>query len=122
MRSAAFVLVQADTVGPVACVQGGRAAQRVWLTATSLGLAAQPMMGMLCLLPYIQEPPTESGVTSSARLLISRAHKLLESRLPLSSDRQPILLLRVGRAPEPSATSLRREVRTTEPARQGSDQ
>jgi hypothetical protein len=120
MRSAAFVLVQADTVGPMACVQGGRAAQRTWIAATSIGFSAQPMMGMLCLLPYLGD--RDFTLPASTRILITKAFELLQANLPLSNDRQPILMLRVGRAPAPSAVSLRREVRIKESPRQGKDQ
>jgi hypothetical protein len=119
MRSAAFAYVEADRVGPIGCVEGGRLAQRLWLTATEQGVAVQPMAGMLCLLPYVREPEV-SGISPAARALIAKAHVWFREVLPL--DGQPILLVRLGLGPLPTAVSLRRVVRAKGSALPGLDQ
>ena len=83
--------------------------QRLWLTATSLGLSVQPMAGMLCLLPYLGADRTE--IPPSSREVISQADTIFRRVLPLSADRTPVMLFRVGSGPAPTAISLRRAVR-----------
>jgi hypothetical protein len=121
MKSAAFAFVQMDSTRPEACVAGGQLAERTWLTATSLGLGVQPMAGMLCLLPYLRSAGS-SGISAGAREVIARADSLFRQALPLGSERLPILLLRMGAAPPPTATSLRRELRESAGVRRGIDQ
>jgi nitroreductase len=87
-------------------IEGGRRLQRIWLTATRLGLAFQPMAGMLYLLAY-----REAGVGSwsgSQRALLARAERLFGQVLPLEQGAASILLFRFGQGGPPSATSLRR--------------
>ena len=52
-RSSAFGFLQMTSRSREAFVEGGRRMQRIWLTATSLGLSFQPMAGTLYLLQYL---------------------------------------------------------------------
>jgi hypothetical protein len=106
LRSAAFAFLQVPAGSATALVTGGRQMQRLWLTATSLGCSVQPMAGMLCLLPYLGADRTE--IPAASREVISEADTLFKRALPLSPERTPIMLFRVGRGPAPTATSLRR--------------
>ena len=113
MRSPVFGFLQMAKDTPLDFVEGGRRMQRVWLTATSLGLSLQPMAGMLCLLPYLRSSDT-SIVPKGPRALIEKAERLFETVLPLGAGQAPILLFRLGYGPSPSARSLRQAV---EPSR-----
>ncbi|MEO7192533.1 MAG: hypothetical protein ABI051_15880 [Vicinamibacterales bacterium] len=106
LKSAALGFLQVEGRGGGAYIGGGRAMQRVWLTATALGLAFQPMAGMLYLLNYLDAP--HPSVTPPQRATMSDAQRLYANVLPLAADRANIMLFRVGHAPPPSALSLRR--------------
>jgi nitroreductase len=115
MRSAAFGFLQMADLSPQAFVEGGRQFERLWLTATSLGISLQPMAGMLYLLVYLlSDQLSDQGVrlTRSHRSLVVRAEGLFKRVLPLDDRKAPIMLFRVGYGPPPSATSLRRRLET----------
>ena len=107
MRSGAFGFLQVDGLSPETFFSGGRTLQRIWLKATALGLGFQPMAGMLYLLWY----PRSGGAspfTPGQERLLAKAEALLARVLPLREGRAAIMLFRIGRAPAPSATALRR--------------
>jgi hypothetical protein len=107
LQSAAFGFLTMAEPSAKAYVEGGRRLQRIWLTATALGLSFQPMAGLLYLLGYRDAP----GQLALRHLnLLRRAEELLKEVLPLGSGGAPIMLFRVGHAPAPSATSRRRSV------------
>jgi hypothetical protein len=117
IRSAAFVFLQVSGVSGAsslsglsgeAWVRGGRLIQRFWLTATSLGLSVQPMAGMLCLLPYARVDVPD--VPPAGREVVSQAEKLFSRALPLSTDRTPLMLFRLGYGAAPTTTALRRVI------------
>ena len=81
--------------------------QRIWLTATSLGLSVQPMAGTLYLLQYLG-PDAKNFLGPSQRALLEKARSLFSQALPLDERQSPILLFRLGYGAPPSATSLRR--------------
>jgi hypothetical protein len=108
MRSPAFGFLQMNQDSPDEFFEGGRRMERVWLTATSLGLSFQPMAGMLYLLPYLRSDE-KSLVTGNQRSLLEKADRLFRQVLPLGDQKAPILLFRLGYGPPPSATSLRRK-------------
>jgi len=108
MRSAAFVFLQVSGVSGESWVRGGRLMQRLWLTATSLGLSAQPMAGMLCLLPYMRAGGGD--VPARSREVIALADGLFRKALPLSAGQAPVMLFRVGYGAAPTTTALRRVI------------
>jgi hypothetical protein len=109
LHSPAFGFLQMPSTSPGAFVEGGRALQRVWLAATSLGLSVQPMVGMLYLLCYLR-PDAGVDLDPSHRRLLERAARLFAPVLPLHDQNAAIMLFRLGFGPAPSATSLRREI------------
>jgi nitroreductase len=111
MRSAAFGFLQMANVSPEAFVEGGRGLERIWLTATSLGLSLQPMAGMLYLVASLRSNEG-APLTRSGRSLVERAEGLFKRVLPLDDRKAAIMLFRVGYGPPPSATSLRRRLET----------
>lgn len=50
----AIGIITANDTSSYSYVQAGRAFERIWLTATSLGLSVQPLMGMLFLMRKIE--------------------------------------------------------------------
>jgi len=108
MRSAAFGFLQMTSATREAYVEGGRRLERLWLTATSLGLSLQPMAGTMCLLPYLDQPGV--SLSSGQRSTLSRAKRVYEELLHIRPDSAAILLFRLGHGKAPSARSLRRRV------------
>jgi nitroreductase len=106
MRSAAFGFLQMTGDSREAFVEGGRRLQRVWLTATSLGVSFQPMAGTLYLLQHLDEPSSLPSEDVRRRLI--EARRVFEETLPMREGSAPILLFRLGYGPRPSARSLRR--------------
>jgi hypothetical protein len=112
MRSGAFGFLQMSDSSREAFIDGGRRLQRLWLTATSLGLSFQPMAGMLYLLPYLRADEGHA-FGGAERSLLLRAEGLLKQALPLDSGKAAIMLFRIGYGPSPTATSLRRPIEST---------
>jgi hypothetical protein len=115
MRSPAFGFLQMRDTSLESYVRGGQLIQRIWLTATSLGLSFQPMAGMLYLLAYLDRSQQPSAMTDAHRAILTRADRLFRQVLPLDDSRAPIMLFRVGYGPAPSATSLRRSIEHAAP-------
>lgn len=107
LSSGAFGFLRMDDHAPSDFVEGGRRLQRVWLTATSLGVAFQPMAGMLYLVERSRRVDGGGGGQSHGAL-IERAQAMFEQVLGAARETAPIMLFRIGRAAAPSATSLRR--------------
>ena len=86
-------------------VQIGRATQRVWLTATKLGLSLQPMTGILFFMQRILSDVTEpfSGEqVERIKAAFGRICKIFGAE----GDTIP-MMFRVGRAEAPTAQSLK---------------
>jgi hypothetical protein len=109
LRSGGFGFLRMAGDSEADLVEGGRRLQRIWLTATCLGLGFQPMAGMLYLLNYLRAE--QSRATRSQAALLLRADGLFRQALALDEGFLPIMLFRIGRAPQPTATALRRGVR-----------
>lgn len=112
LRSAALGFLQMSGDEPEAYVEGGRRLERVWLRATSLGLSFQPMAGMLYLLNYNKTTSGLAQLTDRQQATIARADALFRRVLPFGDRHAAIMLFRVGHARPPTATSLRREVKS----------
>jgi hypothetical protein len=108
MRSPVFGFLQMTGASREAYVEGGRRLERLWLTATSLGVSLQPMAGTMCLLPYVDQEPDRLSAVQRATL--TRARRVYEDLLQLTAGRAPILLFRLGYGKTPSAQALRRQV------------
>lgn len=107
--ASALGLVQMNGTKPVDYVRGGRALQRVWLTAASLGLSFQPMTGITYLMQrlYLFDG---SGFSPEHRRLIEEAETRLKEVFPIRRDRAIIMMFRCGYGPAPAAVSLRKPV------------
>ena len=86
-------------------VAGGRAVQRFWLTAVSLGLGFQPELTPLIFTRYVREDIAftgHAGSQSRAQKLVGQLDAVLGERLT-----QTVFMGRLGHAPLPAARSLR---------------
>ena len=87
-------------------VSAGRAMQRAWLTATSLGLQLQPEMTPLIFAMYVRAGrrfSSEDALWDRARELAQRFEQLAGSDMTGA-----VFMGRVGEGPAPRARSLRR--------------
>jgi hypothetical protein len=87
-------------------VNGGRVLQRIWLTATSLGVALHPMTGITFLLYRLYNG--SSGLSDGHRKLLSGIDEKMKRLLSLSETRSIIMAFRIGYADPPSDKSVRR--------------
>jgi hypothetical protein len=89
--------------------QGGRALQRVWLTASALRLALQPMSAMIYLLARLERGQGE-GLEEAERRALADLRDRHRALFPLPAGDAEVLLFRVAHADAPSARALRRPV------------
>ena len=88
-------------------VAAGRALQRLWLTATALGLYMQPEMTPVIFSRYVREKryfTSVDSVTTRARRLAAR----MENWLGEEGARQTAFMGRLGYGPKPDSRSLRK--------------
>ena len=79
--------------------------QRMWLTATALGLAVQPMTALLYMFPLLDNPVVEVD----GRLLAALRDRFA-GLVPLPPGHRAVLLFRLAYADPPSTRSARRPV------------
>jgi hypothetical protein len=107
--ASAVCLLTTKGVGPASYFRGGRALDRVWLEATRLSLAVQPMTVNLYLWARIERGGGEGLGDAETRLL--REHRESFRRIfDVSRDDAEVMLFRVAEAPPPTARALRRPV------------
>jgi len=95
-----------DSVSDWLC--GGRAMQRVWLAATGLGLAFQPMTVLLYLLEMLEAGGAAAFVfTSDEQMRLRQLRERMNRVFPPAGPAPAALLFRLARAPRPGARALR---------------
>jgi len=103
--SAAICAVTVNGRNDTDFVRGGQALQRVWLTATSLGIAVQPVAPVWV---YARNEPDLGGIFAAEFVpSIKQWDDEMADLLELGS-RSLVLVLRLGYAPPPTARSGRR--------------
>ncbi len=85
---------------------GGRAVERVWLTATSLGLFLQPMSASIYLFARLEHGG--EGFSPEEQAAIGRERRAFLELFPVPAGHGEMLLFRVARTDPPSARSARR--------------
>jgi len=88
---------------------GGRAMQRVWLQATALGLAFQPMAPLTYLFARLELGGGE-GLSAGEIAALRDLRGRFAAVLPDAAHRGEPMLFRLSRAPPPTARALRRPV------------
>lgn len=107
--SAAIGLLVVPGTGPAAYVRGGRAMQRAWLRASSLGLALHPVTT----LPYLFARHAAGETAEWPEEIIARIvamEAIFRKVIPRRPDSAEVLLFRLGQAPPATARSVRRSV------------
>ena len=94
---------------PQVFFDGGRALERVWLTATELGLAIQPIAALGYLFARL-ERGNGDGFTNEEQHTLRGLRAEYKSIFTLESDEAELLLFRIAVAEPPTARSLRRPV------------
>jgi len=105
LRSGAIGLLCAEADNDTAFLQTGRSLQRIWLAASREGLAFQPMGALPLFLLRLQLLGDRSFPPPQLRAM--RAVQAPFAQLFPTANGLPVLLFRIGRAPGPSARSLR---------------
>ncbi|PIR96159.1 MAG: hypothetical protein COT92_02485 [Candidatus Doudnabacteria bacterium CG10_big_fil_rev_8_21_14_0_10_42_18] len=104
-KSSAFGACLAQNNAQEDFIATGRLIQRVWLTATGLGLSMQPLMGIPLLHLKIQSGETV-GLSPKHQTEISKTYKKIKELF--DSENQNILFsFRIGKSDPPSAVSQR---------------
>ncbi|MEV6951093.1 Rv1355c family protein [Streptomyces sp. NPDC051183] len=107
--SSAIGCLTTTGTGAHAHFDGGRALQRLWLTATSLGLGFQPVTVLLYLFARI-ERGDGTGLDATETAILQTLRKRLSALVPQHPGETELLLFRLAYAPPPTAHALRREV------------
>ncbi len=90
-------------------LRAGRALERVWLTATKLGLAFHPLGSLPIYLSRLARQAGE-GLTPGHQRSLERIARTFFQIFPKAKDQGLVLLFRLGEAPKPHTRSLRRSV------------
>jgi len=110
IRSASAVgLVTIPGFSPENVVNGGRAAERIWLNATRLRLSLQPMSAPL----FLHTRMKYGDKTGATPEMISEINELFEklcNLFPELTDRHGLFLFRLFNAGIPTARSLRKDI------------
>lgn len=107
--SSAVGLLSMPEISPVCFLRGGAAAQRVWLTATSMGIAFHPMTA----LPYLFARLNQGGAEGLDDLLIDSLEALrpqYEQLFAIEGQPAEVMLFRLAIADTPAERSARRPV------------
>jgi hypothetical protein len=105
--ASAVGLLTCKGLAPADWFCGGRAMQRVWLRATALGLAFQPMTALLYLFTRLQQGGGEA-LSAEEREQLRELRSEFGKLFPIRDDSAELMLFRLARTGPPSARSLRR--------------
>lgn len=107
--ASAVGLVSVDGRTREAYFAGGRAMQRVWLQATALGLAFQPMAPLTYLFARLELGGGE-GLSAGELAALHELRSCFAAFFPDAAQRGEPMLFRLSHAPPPTARALRRPV------------
>jgi nitroreductase len=107
--ASAIGFITIDGTSRESYVRGGRAMQRVWLTASSLGLAMQPMAPLLYLWARVERGGGE-GLDAREVEVLGALRTRFKRLFDVTTNRADVMLFRLARAAPPSARALRRHV------------
>jgi len=108
--SSAFAVVTVPGHDLADYLQGGRAMQRVWLTATSLGVAFQPLAAITYLFMRVRFFKGQGVDPATARTLQGLLERFDRVFPEIDPSRGHVLYFRLAHAAPASARSLRRPV------------
>jgi len=107
--ASAVGLMTVERAGPDGFFRGGRAMQRVWLTATAMDLAFQPITPLIFLFARLSHG-NGTGLTPIGIRTLTDLQARFQKVFDISQARDAVMLFRVARAAPPRARSLRRPV------------
>ena len=87
-------------------VNGGRALQKIWLTASSLGMSLHPMTGVTLLIQRMRMTG-KNDLSSAHEKVLRKLEGRLKKLLPIDDGKSIIMTFRIGYADPPSDKSLR---------------
>lgn len=105
--SSGFGLISIPTISEVNFFSTGRMLQKIWLTATKLGISLQPTAALLYLGYRIQDGDTTWFTKSQVNYILdfnSYIRTFLKTK-----DFYPSMLFRLGYAENPSASSIKKQ-------------
>ncbi len=105
--SSAQIAITGKTDTPQDLLTVGMAMQRLWLTATSVGLSGQPLAGMLYLGRRLLAGVTD-GFPEYQQKIILDAYNGLQNTFGIQGE-LPLMYLRIGDGGKPPATSSRQD-------------
>jgi len=103
--AAALCILSYSGTGLDSYFNGGRALQRIWLTATSLGLSLHPMTGLVYLIHTVH--CGGEGLSNNHTKMLLKSFDKLKQFCPLGENESIIMAFRIGYADPPSDKSLR---------------
>lgn len=107
LKSSALGMIVMDGTSNTDYLNGGRCMERVWLTASALGLAYQPFGGLPFLLTRMLRGGNEGFSEKQYSKLRGVFHKL-QQHAPVTPENGLVIFFRVGFAAEPTERSIRR--------------
>jgi nitroreductase len=107
--ASAMGLLTIERTGPQSFLEGGRRLQRLWLRATSLGLALQPMTALIYLFARLERGGGE-GLSAGEREELSLLRRGFREVFEVPRSHAELMLFRLARTGPPSARALRRPV------------
>ena len=106
--ASAIGVVTASSLTPSALVSAGIAMQRIWLSATRLGLAFSPVCDLVILEHGDARDP--SFLSRRARRVFAALYARLKTCMGIPVQEHAVFMFRLGYAPTPEVRSLRRAV------------
>jgi hypothetical protein len=107
LKSSAVGLIVMEGTSNVDYLNGGRCMERVWLTASALGLAYQPFGGLPFLLTRMLRGGKE-GFSDQQYSKLQGVFGKLQQHAPVTAENGLVICFRVGSAAEPTERSIRR--------------
>jgi nitroreductase len=101
-------LVIRGAAGPKDFLLAGRAMQRLWLTATSLGISLQPLAGLIFAAMGLEDESAGNRFSNEHRELIGSNYKKINDLLGVAKEETIAMLFRFGHAAAPSAVSSKK--------------
>jgi nitroreductase len=104
--SAAFGAIIITGYDDVDFLTAGRAFERLWLTATKIGISIQPVTALPYLMQRVRDRETES-LSSAHVQMIADANNSLDRAFDIQPSEHIAMLFRLGYAKQPSARSAK---------------
>jgi len=106
VAASAMGTLMIDGVEPIDFVKIGRSVERLWLTATSLGLSLQPLTGVLFFKLRIIDGGEKNVFSPRERARILESYRVAES-IFAAEGRHIAFMFRIGHGDAPSARAVR---------------